>query len=162
MGSQKINKSKSTELKERRRAIEKIINDEPDIGNQEVLVRKLARMGFKCSQATVSRDLKALGYIKPKGADRYIQDQDSELQQKKKRLARAVRETVQAVHPSPVPLAIRTAAGHAGSVAVRIEEVFADEVFGTIAGGGVAIIIANDAGARERIARAIEEMRSDL
>jgi transcriptional regulator of arginine metabolism len=120
----------------RLRALADLIRAEPH-DSQEELTDRLRAQGFAATQATVSRDLVALGAVKVKreGVLRYVlPDQLGARDWAAGQLERIVREWVQAVEPAGQMLVVRTPPGSAHLVASAIDQAQLAEVAGTVAG----------------------------
>lgn len=133
-------------MKSRRQgAILEIIDREP-LNSQEQLRRRLLRAGFEATQATISRDVKALGLVKRAGDGAYqrpgvtIANPEMALNA----LARAAAEYVRRVDQVDQLLVIRTGAGQAQALALAIDGARLPEVVGTIAGDDTILVITRD------------------
>ena len=104
-----------------------------EVGSQDELVSRLADAGVTATQATVSRDLEALGAIKVRGgyALRGALGGDSGGDA---RLDRILGEWVTEIIAAGTLLVLKTPPGSANLVANAIDVARLDEVAGTIAG----------------------------
>ena len=104
------------------------------ISTQEELARALKETGVDATQVTLSRDLRELGLVKT-----------SEGYQEMGRpfIARAS-EYLQDVRLAQNQVVLRTAAGHASSVAVALDAEEWPEIVGTIAGDDTILVICPD------------------
>jgi len=102
-----------------------------EVGSQDELVARLAGAGVTATQATVSRDLEALGAVKVRGgyAIGPVTDTSGEA-----RLGRILGEWVIDVIAAGTLLVLKTPPGSANLVANAIDVARLDEVAGTIAG----------------------------
>ena len=105
------------------------------VGGQEALVARLGEAGFAATQATVSRDLEALGAVKVRrdGAVRYVLA-ESFGGGGSPRLGAMLAQWVVSMQPAGALLVLRTPPGSANIVAHAIDQAGLDEVAGTIAG----------------------------
>ncbi len=128
----------------RRRAIRRIIETAP-VRSQAQLVDDLSGQGFSVTQATVSRDLGAMGARK--NGDRYtfrrgpLEDRD---------LARTISEYAESIAASANLVVIKTPPGAAQVLAAAIDAFDPQGVLGTVAGDDTVLIVtaAVDGGAK--------------
>ena len=119
----------------RRRAIRRIIAAAP-IRSQAQLVEDLTGQGFTVTQATVSRDLGAMGVTK--NGDRYAirrntpEDRD---------LVRTIAEYAERIASSANLVVIKTPPGAAQVVAAAIDASDLSGVLGTVAGDDTVLIV---------------------
>ncbi|HJU52215.1 MAG TPA: arginine repressor [Acidimicrobiia bacterium] len=119
----------------RRRAIRRIIEAAP-VRSQAQLVDDLSGQGFSVTQATVSRDLGAMGARK--NGDRYTfrsgpsEDRD---------LARTIADYVESIASSANLVVIKTPPGAAQVVAAAIDAFDPQGVLGTVAGDDTVLIV---------------------
>ena len=129
----------------RRRLIRRLIS-KGDITSQGRLVELLAAEGFSVTQATVSRDLDALGAVKvenPDGVESYTTAVDRPvLSEAEARLRRSVSDFVDEIAVSDNIVVVRTPPGAAHLVASAIDTSDMDGVLGTVAGDDTLIVIA--------------------
>ena len=127
------------EKQERHDAISEIIKSEK-IYNQEVLLEKLIKTGFNITQATLSRDLKALAvYKKPDGAGKYYYSLPE---------AAAVPLNNDLFLAGYKSIAfsgnlgiVKTLPGYAGSIASIIDNRDIEDILGTVAGDDTIVIV---------------------
>jgi transcriptional regulator of arginine metabolism len=111
----------------RRKAIIEILAERPT-GRQIEIVRALRKMGFKVTQSSVSRDLKALGIVRREGVYRLPNPQgDESAIGKMEEFIRRVRSA------GPHMLVFDTSAGMAKAVAVALKSAAWPEVRGVLA-----------------------------
>lgn len=105
------------------------------VGGQEALVARLGAAGFAATQATVSRDLEALGAVKVRrdGAVRYLLA-ESFGGGASPRLGAMLAQWVVSMTTAGALLVLRTPPGSANIVAHAIDQAGLAEVAGTIAG----------------------------
>lgn len=144
----------------RRRRIRRLLTEE-SITSQAELVGLLEKDGFPVTQATVSRDLDALGAIKVRAADGSVQYSTAanpqELSEAEVRLRRAVNDFVDEIVVSGNLVVVRTPPGAAHLVAGAIDTAQVDGVLGTVAGDDTLMVVAAEESVRE-VAERIEEM----
>ena len=104
------------------------------ISTQEELARALKETGVDATQVTLSRDLRDLGLVKT--ADGY--------QEMGRPFIARASEYLQDVRLAQNQVVLRTAAGHASSVAVALDAEEWPEIVGTIAGDDTILVICPD------------------
>ena len=136
----------------RRRAIRQIIATVP-IRSQAQLVEDLTGQGFTVTQATVSRDLGAMGVTK--NGDRYAfrrigaEDRD---------LARTIAEYAERISSSGNLVVIKTPPGAAQVVAAAIDASDLGGLLGTVAGDDTVLIVTADIDGGVALVSQLEEM----
>ncbi len=126
--------------------------------SQEDLVRELRSAGHEVTQATVSRDLRAIGALKVRvnGALAYRLPDDvpstagSELTARN--LARVLNEFAVDIRAAGSLVVVSTPPGHAGAVGRALDLAPAGEVMGTLAGDDTIFVATADAGSAKRLA----------
>lgn len=145
----------------RRRLIRKLLVD-GSITSQARLVELLEGEGFPVTQATVSRDLDALGAIKVRndhGAVHYsLAPSAEQLSEAEIRLRRAVNDFVEEIAVSDNLVVLHTPPGAAHLVAGAIDRAIVKGALGTIAGDDTLMIVADADVGGEAVALKIEEM----
>ena len=145
----------------RRRLIRKLIG-EGSITSQAKLVELLEAEGFPVTQATVSRDLDALGAIKVRaadGSDHYSTGANrAELSEAETRLRRTVNDFVEELAVSENVVVIHTPPGAAHLVAGAIDAAQVEGVLGTVAGDDTLMVVAVAEIGGDVVAARIEEM----
>ncbi|MFZ0492813.1 MAG: arginine repressor [Acidimicrobiia bacterium] len=140
----------------RRRVMRRILSS-GTMSSQTELVGVLAGEGFEVTQATVSRDLKALGASKVRGADGGFAytlgvDQGEDVD-----LARTLAEFAGEIMPSGNLVVIKTPPGAAQVVAGAIDRSALDHVLGTVAGDDTVLVIVDETGGN-RLAKLFERI----
>ncbi len=133
-------------MKPRRQgAILEIIDREP-LSSQEQLRRRLARVGFAATQATISRDIKELGLVKRAGDGAYQRPgvTTASPEMAMSALAHASSEFVRRVDRVQQLVVVRTGAGQAQALALAVDGARLPETVGTIAGDDTVLIITRD------------------
>ena len=145
----------------RRRLIRKLLAG-GEITSQALLVELLEKEGFPVTQATVSRDLDALGAIKVRddhGAVRYsLAPSAEQLTEAEMRMRRAVNEFVNEMAVSDNLVVLHTPIGAAHLVASAIDRAVVDGIVGTVAGDDTVLIVADADIGGEVVAEKIEKM----
>ncbi|MDA2978700.1 MAG: arginine repressor [Actinomycetota bacterium] len=141
----------------RRLAVRSII-DSTDVETQEDIRARLLARGFDVTQATISRDLDAVGAVRVKvnGHSMYRlsvgDDDDGSLAA----LRSVVDEFVQSIAISGNLIVLRVPPGVAHLVAARIDGAFVDGVLGTVAGDDTIMVIADEATGAAAVSARIE------
>lgn len=124
--------------------IEKLVSDN-NIISQEELLRLMEGTGMKCTQATLSRDLRQLGISRGfngKGGYRYM------LPGKKAQTAETIpgheSEAVTGITWARGMMLIHTHPGFASAVALKIDRAGRYEIAGTVAGDDTILLIPRD------------------
>jgi len=131
------------------------------IGSQDDAVRLLGRRGYPVSQATVSRDLAAIGAGKrgdPDGEERYVLRRAGVPETGLDDLARMLREFVVGIDHSGNLALIRTEPGSAGPVASAVDRAAPDGVLGTVAGDDTVLVVARTARGGAGLARRLQQL----
>lgn len=124
----------------RRRMLRKLLAGST-VRSQSELVELLSARGHPVTQATVSRDLQAIGAVKD-SADRYVLLGPDDAGAARQALARALDEFAETIVPSGNLVVIRTPPGAAQVVAAAVDNAALDGVLGTVAGDDTVLLIA--------------------
>ena len=130
----------------RRRLIRKLLLENV-VASQSEIVDLLVRESHDVTQATVSRDLHALGAVKSRenGRLRYVlPDEASHGDGEYMTLARALVDFVESISVSANLVVIKTSPGAAGVVAGAIDAAPLQGVLGTIAGDDTLMVVAEE------------------
>jgi transcriptional regulator of arginine metabolism len=133
-------------VKTRRQGLILELVDRESLHSQEQLRRRLRRQGFPATQATISRDIKALGLVKRAGDGAY-QRPGAEMTSPGTglgALTRAAGEFLRRVDRVRQLVVVRTGAGQAQPLALAIDRAQLPEAVGTIAGDDTILVIAKD------------------
>lgn len=120
---------------------------------QEELARQLRDLGLEATQVTLSRDIRELGLVKTTDGYRELQRETPHVN-----IASLASEFVRDVRCALNQIVLRTAPGHASSVAVALDSESWPEVLGTIAGDDTILVICADATVAESVANRIRQM----
>lgn len=110
-----------------------------NIFTQEELARALREQGIDATQVTLSRDVRELGLVKTGEGYRELEREASALQ-----FSTLAGEFLQDVRLAQNQVVLKTAPGHASSVAVALDDEEWPEVVGTIAGDDTILVICKD------------------
>ena len=152
-------------VKDRRQElIRRVIVGQP-VESQEVLVSELHSRGERVTQATVSRDLKEMGVLKgpegyrlppagaPSGGTSAVPGGPGG------ELARAVREYMLEAEPAGTLVVVRTGAGQASALALRIDRAGWRDIVGTVAGDDTVFVAARSAPEARRVSDLMRKVR---
>ncbi len=135
----------STSVTTRRRLVRKFIGSRP-VASQHELVEMLHGAGHYVTQATVSRDLDAIGAVKVRtdGGDlRYeILDDPTTGGSDRGELTRIIDEFADSMEASANLLVVRTRPGAAHVVGAALDRTHIDGLLGTVAGDDTVIVVA--------------------
>jgi transcriptional regulator of arginine metabolism len=137
-----------TERDQRRRSILELVATR-DLRTQEALAEALAATGLTVTQSSVSRDIAALGLVKIDGVYRRSrQAKQHRGDPDKQSIADAV---LSVDFAGDVLVVLKTPAGEANHVAVRLDRLAWPEVVGTIAGDDTIFVALRDRSSRTRV-----------
>lgn len=138
---------------QRHARIMELINNN-DIETQDELTERLSELGFKVTQATVSRDIKALHIIKTIGENgkyKYAVNSKEEEAKATVKFHDILNGIVVSVKSAGNIVVIKTYAGMAQAAAAAIDALFFEDAVGTLAGDDTVFIVVNDAETAEKI-----------
>ena len=138
----------------RRDAIREILAQHP-IATQEGLRRRLAARGIRAAQATLSRDMAALGVQRQTrpGGGRYVVDGDGGLLP-----IEPVRRLVDSIDTNGALVVVRTKASAASTVARALDEAGLKDVLGTLAGDDTIFVAPATARGGRALARQLRQL----
>lgn len=145
----------------RRRLIRRLITRET-VTSQQQLVSLLEEAGHTVTQATVSRDLDALGAVKTRnGGDPHYEIPDDErfaFTERTAAVSRTMAEWVESISSSDNLVVLHTPPGAAHLVAGAIDGVGLVGVIGTVAGDDTVLVVAAEEVGGARLAEELEHM----
>jgi len=146
-----------TKLARQNRILE-LVQEEP-LASQDELRLRLSRVGFKVTQATLSRDIHDLGLVKtPEG---YMAPPgETATDSGGPRIARLLREFVVQLRGAQNLLVLKTRPGSAQPVAAGIDAEDWPEIVGTVAGDDTILVICPDRRAARKLTTRIQELLS--
>jgi len=115
---------------------------------QEELARALKEVAIEATQVTLSRDIRELGLVKTTDGYRELERETPNLQ-----FATLATEFLQDVRQAQNQIVLKTAPGHASSVAVALDDEEWQEIVGTIAGDDTILLICPDTPTAEAVRR---------
>ena len=116
------------------------------ISTQEELAQALKKLGIQTTQVTLSRDIRELRLVKTVEGYAETSAEDASPQ-----VATLAAEFLLDVRAAQNLVVLKTAPGHANSVAVALDNEEWPEIVGTIAGDDTILVIAPDASTATRI-----------
>ena len=141
----------------RRRLVTRLVTTE-EIESQAQLRRLLSNAGHDVTQATISRDLDAVGAIKAPdaGVPRYRIQDPGEARRSRSALRVAVNEFVESVAATGSVVVLRVPPGAAHLVAGKIDAAGMTGVLGTVAGDDTVFIAVDESVGTAAVAADIE------
>ncbi len=118
------------------------------VSTQDELARALKEKGIEATQVTLSRDIRELGLVKTTEGYRQLERETPNIQ-----FSTLATEFLQDVRIAQNQVVLKTAPGHANSVAVALDGEAWPEVVGTIAGDDTILVICADAATAEAVRR---------
>ena len=131
-----------------------------DIETQEDLASALRTLGFKVTQATISRDISELRLVKvasKNGGFKYAKPEKHEIAVSE-RLARILTDSMVSVDYSGNIIVVRTISGSANVAAEAIDNLGWTEILGTIAGDNTIFIVVRDEADTAEISGRIKDL----
>lgn len=131
-----------------------------DIETQEDLASALRTLGFKVTQATISRDIRELRLVKvasKNGGFKYAKPEKHEIAVSE-RLARILTDSMVSVDYSGNIIVVRTISGSANVAAEAIDNLGWTEILGTIAGDNTIFIVVRDEADTAEISGRIKDL----
>ncbi len=147
----------------RQRAILELI-DKEEISTQEELTEKLKKMGYKVTQATVSRDIKELKLIKvhsDKKGNKYSHVSEGISKNSSgssAKLFTIITEAVTSVDYANNIVIVRTLQGMAQGVAFAIDNLHQEGIMGSIAGDDTIMVVTKTEEIAEKLVNAIRNI----
>lgn len=145
----------------RRRMMRQLLADGA-VTSQKQLAEALAEAGFAVTQATVSRDLDALGAVRVKSDDNgphyEILDDRFAFRPGIESAARAMSEFAQSIAASGNLVVVHTAPGAAHLLASALDGAGIDDVIGTVAGDDTIMIVAAEGVSGASLVEVLESM----
>ena len=128
------------------------IIEKEDVDTQEQLQQRLQEQGVRCTQATISRDIKQLHLIKePVGQGRYRLNVADKLRT-------IFRESIISVDFAQNIVVVKTMAGLANAAAAALDGMNVPYMVGTLAGDDTAFLLMRDTESARTFCEEIHEM----
>lgn len=148
-----------SKVEDRRRALAAMLRD-GGAASQEELVARLSEAGHPTTQATVSRDLDAIGAVKGKkdGKTGYLlADQLGELDARGEALDRILGEWLLSAEAAGNMVVLRSMPGSAHIIGAALDAAALPEIAGTIAGDDTLFIAVRDGANPSRVATRLKK-----
>jgi len=146
----------NTYTKEKRRQVLRDIVAKHGIGDQHHLQTELARRGIDTTQATISRDLQDMGYVKVRldsGAYRYDFYEKTPEESIRPKLKVLFQNFVTEVRGTENLVLVKTSPGNANGVASLIDALRRREILGTVAGDDTILVVVDSREHRKAVVR---------
>ena len=145
--------------KARHDAILSLIENE-NIGTQEALLERLLEEGFSVTQATISRDIKALRLIKTPTGDGeykyvYVQKDTEDYSQKYYSI---LSHSVISVNFAGNIAVVKCYTGMAQAACTAVDNIVMDKIVGTLAGDDTIFVLCKDEAAAAELKKRIEKI----
>jgi transcriptional regulator of arginine metabolism len=146
---------------QRQAAILALVDQEP-FKNQQMLQRRLRALGFRATQATLSRDIKELGLVKraADGAYQRAQQDVANPEAATATLERIVEQYLTRIDRVDYLVLLRTGPGQAQPLALAIDRAGLPDVAGTIAGDDTVLVVVRGARQAEALVRHFDRLAS--
>jgi len=134
-------------------------------GDQKNLLEELRKQGIKTTQATVSRDLQEMGYIKIRikpGVYKYEAMETSSKEYLWKRLRVLFENFVTEITSTNNLILIKTSPGNANGVASFIDSIHHKDILGTIAGDDTILVVVDTAKKRRDVEKTFQDILYDV
>ncbi|MGE5358617.1 MAG: arginine repressor [Bacteroidales bacterium] len=146
---------------QRQAAILALVDREP-FKNQQMLQRSLRALGFKATQATLSRDIKELGLVKraSDGAYQRAHQDPGNPEAAAASFERLVAQFLMRVDRVEQLVVVRTGPGQAQPLALALDRAGLPEVAGTIAGDDTVLVVVRTSKLAEALVKRLEHLIS--
>jgi transcriptional regulator of arginine metabolism len=124
-----------------------------NIPTQEELAHALKEFGVDATQVTLSRDIREMGLVKTAEGYRALPKQE-----RQEDLTSVAAEFLRDVRVAQNQIVLRTAPGHASSVAVALDNADWPEVVGTLAGDDTVLVVCPDASIAQTVRARLMEL----
>lgn len=136
--------SMNIHTKTKRQQVLRNIILEEGVGDQRRLLDAMAKKGFATTQATISRDLQEMGFVKIRvapGEYRYEHLGKASEEVIWERLGLLFKNFVTDIRSTKNLVLIKTSPGNANAVAILIDNLARREILGTIAGDDTILVV---------------------
>ena len=145
---------------DRQSRILEIIEREP-IDTQEQLQQRLQEQGIRCTQATISRDIKQLHLIKEpvgQGVYKYAVSGNRTKLNVAEKLRTIFRECIVSIDFAQNIVVIKTMPGLANGACSALDNMEINDIVGSLAGDDTALLVMRSSEAAELLCEEIKEM----
>src|SRR5262249_38733430 len=150
-------------MKTRRQTLILELVDREPLHSQEQLRRRLRKLGFDATQATISRDITELGLVKRAGDGAYQRSavDTPEPATAQTALERPASEFLRGVGRVQQLVVVRTGPGQAQTLASAMDRARLPEIVGTIGGDDTILVIARGARGAAALVKRLKEYSSE-
>ena len=148
-------------MKNDRQAMILEIIAQENIETQEQLQGRLYEKGIRCTQATISRDIKAMHLIKEPvghGVYKYAVSSNRTKLNFAEKLRTIFRESITSIASAQNIVVLKTMPGLASAACSALDNMEINYMVGSLAGDDTAFLVMKDAESAESFCREIEEM----
>ena len=148
-------------MKNDRQAMILEIIAQENIETQEQLQSRLLERGVRCTQATISRDIKAMHLIKEPvghGVYKYAVSSNRTKLNFAEKLRTIFRESITSIASAQNIVVLKTMPGLASAACSALDNMEINYMVGSLAGDDTAFLVMKDAESAESFCREIEEM----
>ena len=145
---------------DRQAMILEIITQE-NIETQEQLLTQLQARGVRCTQATISRDIKQLHLIKEpvgQGVDKYAVSGNRATLNVAAKLRTIFRECIVSIDYAQNMVVIKTMPGLANGACSALDNMDMNDIVGSLAGDDTALLVMRNTEAAELLCQEIKDM----
>ena len=134
--------------------------EKENIGTQEALLERLIEEGYSVTQATISRDIKALRLLKTPTGDGeykyvYVQKDSEDYTQKYYSI---LSHSVVSVNFAGNMAVVKCYTGMAQAACTAVDNIVTDKIVGTLAGDDTIFVLCKDDGAASELKKRIEKI----
>ncbi len=141
----------------RREAIRRIVTDRP-LQSQEAVQAALARLGIEATQATISRDLRAIGAVKGPGGYTVPPVEPPALGPGDAEMGAVLAQHVTSVVAAVGLVVLKTTPGSAQIVALELDRFPPSQVVGTVAGDDTVLVAVETPAGVKSVCRALRAL----
>lgn len=131
-------------------AIRDIVRD-AEVRSQRELADLLDRVGFRCTQATISRDVVEIGLVKSEGGI-YVLPEEMQLK-------RTIADMVESVVAAGNLVVVKTRSGNAPAVSAVLDDASLEGIVGSVAGDDTIFLAASAPEVAQRVSEEIGRHR---
>jgi transcriptional regulator of arginine metabolism len=149
-------------MKRQRQAVIRELVEREAITSQEQLRARLRERGIDATQATLSRDIRELGFVKRTADGAYRSPgsaANGESANGRPALARATAEYLRSQEVVQHMIVLKTDPGQAQTLAIAIDRASLPEIVGTIGGDDTILVICRTADAASGVAETFDGLR---
>lgn len=131
------------------------------VDTQDDIQRNLEEQGFKVTQATVSRDIKELRIIKSvdaEGVYRYIYNEPQNMRNLEKKFIDIFNHSVIKIQYAMNDVVVKCHPGTASAACAAIDDIFTDDVVGTLAGDDTILAITRSEADAELLVKKLQDL----